>query len=76
MRLTRDGRPDQRGRKPGGVADFVRCVLRATPRATTQKIRTLAYAKFGYTYQIDRHFPQLVYQIRKELRGERKARTA
>ena len=35
---------------------------------TTPDLRVKARAEFGYTFEIDRHFPQLVYGIRKELK--------
>jgi len=56
------------GRRPCGVTDFVRQALRRDPRLTTQALRELARTQFGYTPDIDRHFPQLVYHVRLEMR--------
>ena len=56
-----------KGRKQSGVANFVRKKIEGNPKLTTQELRKLARKRFGYTYDIDRHFPQLVYRVRKQL---------
>lgn len=56
----------KRGRHKGGLANFVRQALRSNPRLTTGALRKLAEAEFGYRPTIDRHFPQLVYRIKRE----------
>ena len=58
----------KRGRRPGGVRDFVRRLLRRNPKLETPNLRERAKAEFGHTLEIHRHFPQLVYEIRKQLR--------
>lgn len=65
--MTTQGKAGRRGRPPCGVANLVRLELRYNPRLTTTVLRKRAAAKFGYTYEIDRHFPQLCRKIRREL---------
>jgi hypothetical protein len=59
-----------RGRPRSGVTAYVRDLLRAAPDAATPELRRAALEAFGYTPDIDRHFPQLVWRAKQQIKKE------
>lgn len=54
------------GHPRGGISAFCRAAIAKHPGMSTPELRKLAKRKFGYHYVIDRHFPQLIYRLRRQ----------